>query len=77
MIFDEEEEEPLHVGEEVRPNDDTSSLCLLGKLWTNRSYNSFGMVETMKKLWNPTRGMTCRDLGYNLIAFQFNSAGDM
>lgn len=27
----------------------------------------------MKKLWNPTQGMTCSDLGNNLIAFQFKS----
>lgn len=59
------------------PNDETMSMCLIGKLWTTRSYNSFGMVDTMKKLWNPTRGMICRDLGFNLMAFQFIAIRDM
>lgn len=78
VVFDEEdEEEPLQlVGTDV-PNDDTASLYLIGKLWTSRAYNSFGMVETMKKLWNPSRGLTCRDLGSKLMSFQFNSSRDL
>lgn len=77
VIEDDDEEEPVQIGGSTTPNDETVSMCLIGKLWTTRSYNSFGMVETMKKLWNPTQGMTCRDLGFNLMSFQFNTPRDM
>lgn len=31
----------------------------------------------MKKLWCPGNGLTCQDLGGNMVAFQFNSMRDM
>lgn len=73
----EEEEEPIQVEGSGVPNDQTMSLCLIGKLWTERSYNTFGLMETMKKIWNPNRGMTCSDLGSRLLSFQFNTERDM
>lgn len=61
----------------VETHDSAMSMCLIGKLWTNRPYNTYGLMETMKKLWNPTKGMICRDMGANLISFQFHSRRDM
>lgn len=57
--------------------DETLYLCLIGKLWTERSFNSFALMETMKKLWCPSKGMTCLELGNNMFAFQFQSKRDM
>lgn len=74
---EEEDEEPLQIERTTHPNDHTISLCLLGKLWTSRSYNIFGLMETMKKLWSPRQGMVCRELGNNLISFQFNAKRDL
>lgn len=58
-------------------NDRTIALCLIGRLWKDRSYNTFGLMETMKKLWCPSKGMTCREMGSNMISFQFNDKRDM
>lgn len=74
---EEEDEEPLHIGEEEGVNDEKRAMCLLGKLWTTRTYNMLAMLETMRKLWNPTNGVICRELGPNLASFQFNSRRDM
>lgn len=53
-------------------------LCVCWvKLWTDRPYNMYGLFETMKKLWNPLKCMICRDMGANLLSFQFNSKRDM
>lgn len=53
------------------------SLCLVGKVWTRKSFNVFGLLETMKKLWNPTYGVTCREIESNLFSFQFSSRKDV
>lgn len=77
IVDEEDEEEPIHIPGEKEVNETTISLCLLGKLWTDRPYNKYGLFETMKKLWCPSKGMICRDMGANLISFQFNSKRDM
>lgn len=74
---DEEDDEPVQIGGSNDHTDGSAAMCLIGKLWTERSYNTFALMETMKKLWNPAKGMTCRDLGSNMIVFQFNSMRDM
>lgn len=76
-VDDEDEEEPVQIPGELEVTDETVSLCLLGKLWTNRPYNMYGLFETMKKLWCPTKGMICRDMGANLLSFQFHSKRDL
>lgn len=74
---DEEEEEPIHIEASEGPNDHTISLCLIGKLWTTKSYNVFSLMETMKKIWHPLKGVTCREMGNNMISFEFQAKGDM
>lgn len=74
---EEEEEEPIQIEQSEGPNDNTISLCLIGKLWTKKSYNVFGIMETMKKIWQPLKGVTCRDMGNNMISFQFQARSDM
>lgn len=77
VCYDEEDEDPVQIDGEGKIDDGTVSLCLLGKLWTDRPYNVYGLMETMKKLWCPTKGMVCRDMGASLISFQFHSKRDM
>lgn len=77
LVEEEEDEEPIQIVESDEPNDDTVSMCLLGKLWMNRSYNMFGLMETMKKLWGPSQGVNCREMGHNLISFQFKNRRDL
>lgn len=77
VIEEDEDEEPIFIEQPEEPNDHTVSMCLLGKLWTSRSYNTFGLIETMRKLWSPSKGVTCREMGNNMISFQFKSKGDM
>lgn len=75
--YDDDCEEPLHIGGTHEPNDETVALCLLGKLFREWQYNTYGLFETMEKLWCPSKGMICRELGSNLLSFQFKCRRDM
>lgn len=75
--FHDEDDEPLFIEESKVVKDETIDFCLLGKLFTGRSYSTYGLMETMKKIWCPTQGMVCRELGMNLISFQFKCKRDM
>lgn len=77
VVIGEEEEEPIQISEKSVVTDETVALCLLGKLWTERPYSMYALIETMKKIWSPSKGMTCHELGSNLISFQFNTKRDM
>lgn len=78
LEYEDEEDEPLVIeGTVAERKDDRVVLCLLRKLYTNRSYSTYGLIETMTKLWNPTKGMVCRELGSNLLSLQFNCKRDM
>lgn len=76
-VYEDDEDEPLEIADSGKVIDKTAEMCLLGKLWTERNYNMFAMLETMKKLWKPSKGMTCSELGTNLVSFQFNTKRDM
>lgn len=44
---EEEDEEPVQLGVGDEPNDNTMAMCLIGKLWTERPFNTFALMETM------------------------------
>lgn len=52
---DEDEEEPnLFIDNKgVDDKEDTTALCLLGKLFTDKPYNTYGLMETMKMYGTP------------------------
>ncbi|KAL8502121.1 hypothetical protein ACS0TY_021295 [Phlomoides rotata] len=52
-------------------------MCLIGRVLTNKTFNAFGMLETMRKVMNPPRGLTAKEIGKNLFSFQFKSVTDM
>jgi len=47
------------------------SLCLVGKLWTTKRFNSNAFMSTITKIWNPSKGMQAKEIGTNLFWFQF------
>uniref|UniRef100_A0A7C8ZPI5 DUF4283 domain-containing protein n=1 Tax=Opuntia streptacantha TaxID=393608 RepID=A0A7C8ZPI5_OPUST len=47
------------------------SLCLIGKLWTKRRFNSNAFMNTITKVWNPIRGVEAKEIDTNLFLFQF------
>ncbi|KAL8497265.1 hypothetical protein ACS0TY_020811 [Phlomoides rotata] len=48
---------------------ETSMMCLIGKVFTNKTFNAYGLLETMKKALNPSMGLTAKDIGKNLFSF--------
>ncbi|KAL8525181.1 hypothetical protein ACS0TY_014707 [Phlomoides rotata] len=50
-----------------------STMCLIEKMLTNKTFNAFGLLEAM----NPSRGFTTKEIGKNLFSFQFRSGADM
>lgn len=77
ILYEEDEEEPIQIVETHEGRDETTGLVLIGRLWTERPYNSYALIETIKMLWSPSKGLTCQELGSNLISFQFYLKRDM
>ncbi|KAL8525216.1 hypothetical protein ACS0TY_014730 [Phlomoides rotata] len=46
-----------------------STMCLIGKVLTNKSFNVFGLLEAMRKAMNPSQGLTTNEIGKNLFSF--------
>ncbi|KAL8512077.1 hypothetical protein ACS0TY_018513 [Phlomoides rotata] len=55
----------------------SSTLCLIGKVQTMKNFNTFGLLETMRRAMNPPMGFTACKIGKNLFSFQFCSSQDM
>lgn len=47
----------------------------VGKLFSGRPGNAEGMVQTLGKIWCPSKGIRCKDLGDNLFLFSFLQPG--
>uniref|UniRef100_A0A7C9EUN2 DUF4283 domain-containing protein n=1 Tax=Opuntia streptacantha TaxID=393608 RepID=A0A7C9EUN2_OPUST len=69
---------PLKAKAVVRWEDDSDgeenselSLCLVGKLWTTRRFNSNAFMNLMTKIWSPRKGLAAKEIGTNLFLFQF------
>lgn len=77
VMEEEDDEEPVRIEKVDGESHNSTSWFLIGKLRTEKAYNTFALMETMKKLWNPSRGITCREIGQNMISFQFNTRRDM
>ena len=53
-----------------------SDLCILGKLFGRKPFNAKAMMATMKKSWNPSKGLEYSTVGDNLFLFKFNDIVD-
>ncbi|KAL8511697.1 hypothetical protein ACS0TY_018211 [Phlomoides rotata] len=71
------EEEIVRLTDEEGVEVESSTKCLIGKVISNKSFNSFGLLEAMKRAMNPPRGFTANEIGKNLFSFQFRSHTDM
>lgn len=65
------QEDTVSFGELVEDSTQGSTLCLIGRVLSNKPFNTFGFLEAMKKSMNPPKGFTVREVGPNLFSFQF------
>ncbi|KAK6126675.1 hypothetical protein DH2020_039583 [Rehmannia glutinosa] len=75
--LEEDDDEPVVIKTREKSMNDKLSCCLIGKLVTTKSINAFGLLETMRKIWKPTGGMTAKEIETNLFSFLFNQRRDM
>lgn len=66
-----EEDDTIRISLDGEEDGVESSLCLIGKVLTNKNFNAYGLLETMKKAMNPARGSRQRRLVkiYSLSSF--------
>lgn len=75
------EDEEIVVGEKSGEIDDEDtdlkiSLILVGKLYTNKSFNVEAMQKTIQSIWKIREKISVRTVDTNLFVFQFNNAND-
>lgn len=64
--------------EEVQEeNTQHHSNCLVGKLQTEKSANSFAIMDVMKKAWRAKKGLDAREWTHNLFLFQFTDQAEI
>ncbi|KAL2943510.1 hypothetical protein RDABS01_031858 [Bienertia sinuspersici] len=51
-------------------------LALVGKLFTNSSFNIEAMKNVLRSSWKPVKGLAVREVDHNLFDFQFFCASD-
>lgn len=56
---------------------DRFKLCLAGKLWGDRPFNTQAFQSTLKQIWRVKHGVDIRILGKNIFTFQFYLWKDM
>ncbi|KAL8546299.1 hypothetical protein ACS0TY_006136 [Phlomoides rotata] len=54
-----------------------STRCLIEKVLSNKPFNAFGFLESMKRAMAPARGFTAKKIDKNLFPFQFIMEVDM
>ena len=45
------------------------SLCLVGKLWTTRRFNSNAFMNMITKIWSSSKGMDVKEIDTNIFLF--------
>lgn len=53
------------------------SNCLVGKLHSAKSVNSYALLEVMKKAWKSKHGIEAREWSHNLFLFRFKDAKEV
>lgn len=72
----EEEEEGLEVDDVIGGVDESFNRTLVGKLWTDTSYNVRAFKQTMIQAWRLKNSVDIQDLSKNLYMFKFSSKRD-
>ncbi|KAL8473699.1 hypothetical protein ACS0TY_030517 [Phlomoides rotata] len=74
---DESETEVLDLGEvEGSIQENRISFCLAGKLFTERSYNTFALMDVMLKAFKSRTKVAAREWGNKLLIFTFSDEKD-
>lgn len=71
----EEEKCGVRVAWRKEEEDATQVPQAVGKLFSRRPGNIEGMVQTLGKIWCPSKGISCKDIGDNLFLFSFLQPG--
>ena len=74
-----EEDEGVVIADGDGDDDDfeiNGSLCLIGTLLSLRPFNFEALKNTMIGLWKPIKGLHMRDMGNDILLFQFNYVVD-
>ena len=69
-----EEEEQ---GVDVPRKKEVTIVHLVAKIFTKRVVNAEAMGQTFKPLWKPIGEMKIRDIGGNIMLFEFDDAMDL
>ena len=64
-------------GAEVPSSKEASVYRLAGKFLTKRIVNAEAVARTFKPLWKPHGGLKIRDMGRNVLVFEFEDAIDL
>ncbi|KAK9275815.1 hypothetical protein L1049_023086 [Liquidambar formosana] len=72
LVLTEDERHSIDIQEEdVRTEKSWQECSLIGRLLTERRYNTEAMKHTLKLVWRPTKGVKILEIGDNLFVFQF------
>ena len=64
-------------GADVPSSKEASVHRLAGKFLTKRIVNAEAVARTFKPLWKPNGGLKIRDMGRNVLVFEFDDALDL
>lgn len=70
LALTENEQETVEIDEE-ETEEDPNRFCLIGSLWSIRPFNHRAMLETMKTLWKPLKGVDMDIISDNRFLFTF------
>lgn len=81
MEFSQDEDlDPLDLNQIEEPATEDQappSNCLVGRVYSGKSVNSYALMEVMKKAWRPKKGFESREWSHNLFLFKFAEAAEM
>lgn len=72
-----EEEESVVVAEEEVCEEETFQRIVVGRLWTDNSFNARAFKSTMISVWKLKNQVETQDLGKNLFLFKFATKRDL
>ena len=64
-------------GADVPPKKEATIVSLTAKFLTKRMVNAEAVSRTFKPLWKPIGEMKIRDIGGNILLFEFDDAMDL
>lgn len=63
--------------EEVQAPTSKGTMCIVGRLLSEKAINSFALMDVMKRAWKPQQGFEPKEWSNNLFIFRFDSEADL